>query len=182
MYLASSGASIGITALVLVLTVLLGVAFYFLIKLNVKKFHEENDNISDKTLSKSDIMHSIDAYIKKIGKFGDFSLIYFDIDNFTSMNDVFGREQCDEFLQQIATRLQKRFPYRTLISKYQNDEFLVFIKENLTYEQVCKVADAILGDVRAKMYVSTSESISLSASAGICLYPSCGKTADELLI
>ena len=169
------------TLIILLIVICAGVGFYFLIKYNLKKYNEENDNLNDKTVTKADMNKAIAAHIKKIGRFGDFSLIYLDIDNFTATNDVFGREQCDEFLQEICARFQKRFPYRTVISKYNNDEFLVFIKENLTYEQVCKVAEALLQDVKQKLYVSTTESISLSASAGICLYPSCGKNVDELL-
>lgn len=170
-----------ITLLVVLAAVGLGVIFYFLIKYNLKKYNDENENLNDKTVSKNDMNKSIAAHIKKVGRFGDFSLIYLDIDNFTSTNDVFGREQCDDFLQEICSRFQKRFPYRTVISKYNNDEFLILIKENLTYEQVCKVAEALLADVRAKLYVSTTESISLSASAGVALYPSCGTTLEALL-
>ena len=169
------------TLLIILIVIGAGVGFYFLIKYNLKKYYEENDNLNDKTVTKADMNKAIAAHIKKVGRFGDFSLIYLDIDNFTATNDVFGREQCDEFLQEICARFQKRFPYRTVISKYNNDEFLVFIKENLTYEQVCKVAEALLQDVKQKIYVSTTESISLSASAGICLYPSCGKTVEDLL-
>ncbi len=164
-----------------VITILLALAFYFLIKHNIKKLHEDGDVLNDKTVSKTDMKKSIASYIKKVGRFGDFSLIYIDIDNFSATNEVFGKEQCDEFLTEIANRFSKRYPYRTVISKYNNDEFLIFIKENLTYEQVCKVADTLLADVRQKLYVSTSESIVLTASAGICLYPSCGKDVDSLI-
>lgn len=175
------GQPIVMTFLISLAVIALGVICLLLIKYNVKKFHDENDNLTDKTLTKADMDKAISTYIKKVGKFGDFSLIYIDIDNFSSTNDIFGREQCDEFLVELASRFQKRYPYRTLISKYSNDEFLVFIKENLTYEQVCRVAENLLADVRQKLYVSTTESISLSASAGVCLYPSCGRTVDELL-
>ncbi|MGM9972175.1 MAG: EAL domain-containing protein [Anaeroplasmataceae bacterium] len=165
----------------IVVVILISVLIFFLIKYNVKRFKEENEVLNDKTISKNDMNKAIASYIKKVGKFGDFTLIYIDIDNFTNINEIFGREQCDEFLQELAHRFSKRLPYRTVISKYNNDEFLIFIKENLTYENACKIAEALLNDVKQKMFVSTSESIVLTASAGVCLYPSCGKTVPDLI-
>lgn len=159
----------------------LSVLTFFLIKYNVKRFKEENDILNDKTLSKNEMNKSISSYIKKVGRFGDFTLIYIDIDNFTSLNEIFGKEQCDEFLQEISQRFSKRLPYRTVISKYNNDEFLIFIKENLTYENACKITESLLSDVKQKLFVSTNESIVLTASAGVCLYPSCGKTLNDLI-
>ena len=181
MLLVSGGSALVVTLIAVLAVILLGLSFFFLIKYNYKKFHEESDNLTEQTITKAEMDKAISNYIKKVGRFGEFTLIYLDIDNFTSMNDIFGREQCQEFLTEIVSRFVKRFPYRTVISNYKNDEFLVFIKDNLTYEQVCKVTDQLLADVRAKLYVSTTDSISLTASAGICMYPSCGRTQEELI-
>lgn len=164
-----------------IIAIILGVGIFFLIKLNIKKLSEDNNVIDDKLVSKAEMDRSITSYIKKVGKFGDFSLIYIDIDNFTNTNELFGSEQCDEFLKEIAARFERRYPYRTVISRYKADEFLIFIKENLTYEQVCKVCENLLSDVRTKLFVSTDESIVLTASAGICLYPSCGRDTANLV-
>lgn len=172
---------IAITIFVVLGIILLSVLLFFLIKYNIKKFKEEVDTLNEKILSKSDINRSISSYIKKVGPFGDFTLIYIDIDNFGNLNDVFGHEQCDDFLYELSVRFTKRLPYHTVISKYNNDEFLIFIKENLSYENACKVCEQLLNDVKQKMYVSTTESVVLTASAGICLYPSCGKTLPDLI-
>ena len=181
MLLTSGGSALMVTLIAVLVVILLGVLFFFLIKYNYKKFHEESDNLTEQTITKAEMNRAISNYIKKVGRFGEFTLIYIDIDNFTSMNDIFGREQCQEFLTEIAQRFVKRFPYRTVISNYSNDEFMIFIKDNLTYEQVCKITDQLLADVRGKLYVSTRDSISLTASAGICMYPSCGRTTEELV-
>ena len=181
MLLTSGGNALMVTLIAVLVVILLGVLFFFLIKYNYKKFHEESDNLTEQTITKAEMNRAISNYIKKVGRFGEFTLIYIDIDNFTSMNDIFGREQCQEFLTEIAQRFVKRFPYRTVISNYSNDEFMIFIKDNLTYEQVCKITDQLLADVRGKLYVSTRDSISLTASAGICMYPSCGRTTEELV-
>jgi len=181
MLLVSGSSALMVTLIAVLAVILLGILFFFLIKYNYRKFHEESDNLTEQTITKAEMDKAISNYIKKVGRFGEFTLIYLDIDNFTSMNDIFGREQCQEFLTEIAQRFVKRFPYRTVISNYSNDEFMIFIKDNLTYEQVCKVTDQLLADVRVKLYVSTRDSISLTASAGICMYPSCGRSADELI-
>lgn len=181
MLLVSGGAALSVTLIALVVVIGLGVLFYFLIRYNFNKFHEETDNLTKQTITKAEMDKAITNHIKRVGRFGEFTLIYLDIDNFTSMNDIFGREQCQEFLTEIAGRFVKRFPYRTVISNFKDDEFMIFIKDNLTYEQVCKVCNQLLSDVRQKLFVSTTDSISLTASAGICMYPSCGRTHDELL-
>lgn len=181
MFMISKGVEITVTMLSIVVVILLGVMFYFLIKYNSKKYHDENDNISNDTVPKALLERSISRYIKKVGKFGEFTLINVDIDNFTSLIDTFGEDMCKNFLTEIASRFKKRFPYRTLISNYKEDEFVIFIKDNLTYEQVVKICGLLLSDVKQKLYISTDESISLTASIGICMYPSCGRTVNELI-
>ena len=97
-----------VSIIVIIAVIALGVGIFFLIKYNSKKLREADENLTDKTLSKADMNKSIASYIKKVGRFGDFSLIYIDIDNFSNTNDLFGKEQCDEFLTEIANRFSKR--------------------------------------------------------------------------
>ncbi len=181
MLMISKGAEVTVTLISVLVVILLGVLFYFLIKYNAKKYHDENDNISNDTVPKALLDRSISRYIKKVGKFGEFTLINVDIDNFTSMIDTFGEDICKNFLTEIASRFKKRLPYRTIISNYKDDEFVIFIKDNLTYEQVVKICGLLLSDVKQKLYFSTDESVSLTASIGICMYPSCGRSVSELM-
>ncbi len=181
MLMISKGAEVTVTLISVLVVILLGVLFYFLIKYNAKKYHDENDNISNDTVPKALLDRSISRYIKKVGKFGEFTLINVDIDNFTSMIDTFGEDICKNFLTEIASRFKKRLPYRTIISNYKDDEFVIFIKDNLTYEQVVKICGLLLSDVKQKLYFSTDESVSLAASIGICMYPSCGRSVSELM-
>ncbi len=169
------------TIIALVITIVLCLVIYKLIKINYRKYKEENDTITESALSKVGMNKAIDAYIKRVGNFGNFSMIYLDIDNFTSTNDIFGREQCDEFLVQITNRIIKRLPFKALVSKYNNDEFLILIKEAFNYDQVVKISEALLKEIRQKIHVTSYESITLTASSGVVLYPSCGTKTDELI-
>lgn len=169
------------TAVAVLVTIGLCFLLYKLILVNIRKYHEENDIITENALSKTGMNKAIETYIKKVGNFGNFSMIYIDLDNFTNTNDIFGKEQCDEFLVEITNRIIKKLPFKAQVSKYNNDEFLILIKEAFTYDQVVKISDALLKEIRQKINVSSYETITITASAGIVLYPSCGNKLDNLL-
>ena len=142
MFLAMDPASSAfITAIILVITILLGVAVWFAIKKNIQHFKEEDDIIVENAITTSQMMQSITKHIKKVGNFGASTLMYIDIDAFHELNDLFGEKACDAILREVATRIIRVLPYKSTITRFRNDEFLVFIRDEDNpgrIEKVCR--------------------------------------------
>ncbi len=165
----------------LIITLLLSYLFYRLIKANLIKLKEEAESLTESTLSKIEMRESIEYYIGKIGGFGVFSLLFFDIDNFTALNDLFGKEKCDNILAELANRIVKTLPYRASLARLQKDEFLIFIKDEYSADDLQDIAQKLLETVREPFTVLRDEEINLTASVGMATYPTSGQTYKELL-
>ena len=170
-----------LTFVALGIIILLGIIFYFLIKRNIKKDKEAHDVIIDEALSKKQMESSIKSYIKKIDKFGALTLLYVDIDGFTEISEIFGKETCDELLKEVAGRLLRVIPSKSSLCRYKGDEFLIFIKDEDNKQRIEKIAYQINDILTNPFLLFNDETISLTASIGICSYPRAGTTLQELL-
>lgn len=55
------------------------------------------------------------------------SLIFIDLDHFKEINDSFGHSMGDQFLKQIAQKLQSLFRATDLLARYAGDEFVAIL-------------------------------------------------------
>ncbi len=180
MFLMDNGAAILLSLVFILLTVGLSVLFFFLIKRNIKKEKEEREVIVENAVTKRYMEDSIKQYIKKVDRFGALTLMYVDIDGFGDLNEVFGREACDQILKEMASRILRALPYKASLCKYENDEFLIFIKDEDNKSRSEKLANKINEIISNPYQVLVGETISLSASIGIVSYPVAGSTFEDL--
>lgn len=176
-----NGASILITCIVVVLTIGLGILIYIAIRKNLKHFKEEDEIIVENAVTKSQMIQSVQKHIKKVGNFGAATFLYIDIDSFHDLNDLFGTKACDEILKEMAVRILKVLPYKASLARYQNDEFLVFIKDEDNQSRNEKLCKKILDIMHAPFQVLIGEKINVTASIGICTFPQAGSTFTELI-
>ena len=170
-----------LTAIVVIITVLLGIGVWFAIKKNLQHFKEEDDIIVENAITKSQMLQSISKHIKRVGNFGASTLMYVDIDAFHDLNDLFGEKACDAILREVATRIIRVLPYKSTITRYRNDEFLIFIRDEDNLPRIEKLCRKILDIINLPYQVLIGESINLTASIGVCTYPTAGYTVNELL-
>ena len=130
MFLMDNGAAVLLTIVFFLLTIGLSVLVLFFIRRNIKKEKEAHEVIVENAITKRNMEDSIKQYIKKVDRFGALTLMYVDIDGFGDLNEVFGRETCDQILKEMASRLLRMLPYKASLCRYQNDEFLIFIKDD----------------------------------------------------
>ena len=135
-----SGAAILLTFLFILLTIGLGTLLFFLIRRNIKREKEEHEVIIENAVTKRYMEDSIKQYIKKVDRFGALTLMYIDIDGFGDLNEVFGKEACDQVLKEMAARILRVIPYKASLCKYQNDEYLIFIKDEDNKSRAEKLA------------------------------------------
>ena len=175
-----SGAAILLTFIFVLLTIGMGAILFFLIRRNVRREKEEHEVIIENAVTKRYMEDSIKQYIKKVDRFGALTLMYVDIDGFGDLNEVFGKEACDQVLKEMAARILRVIPYKASLCKYDNDEYLIFIKDEDNKSRAEKLA-ARLNEVISNPYqILVGETISISASIGIVNYPNAGSNFDEL--
>ena len=113
-----------------------------------------------------------------------FSLLMVDLDRFKLVNDSFGHEAGNAFLQSIAKAMIEVLRDSDAVFRYGGDEFVVLLPRT-DAEHVGPIADRIRG-VFARVAGPTSEirskGIHVDASAGVATYPSDGTTAEDILL
>ena len=183
MFLASSdpGVALLLTLVAIAITVGLGFVFAYFIKRNVEHFKEEDEVIADNVVPKTQLIKEINKYIKKIGSFGAATLIYLDIDDFTDINEIFGRKAGDEILRNVAVRILRTLPYRASLCRYQNDEFLIFIKNEDNRDAIERLCNTMLEEVSKPIPIHLGDTINLTASVGVCFFPQAGTEWKELI-
>lgn len=182
MFLAIDNAtSVLLTCLILIVMVLISIGLYFAIKKNLKHFKEEDDIIVENAIPTTQMLQSINKHIKKVGNFGAATLMYVDIDDFHDLNELFGTKAGDAILREVATRLIRILPYKSTITRYRNDEFLIFIRDEDNSARIEKLCKKMLDIINLPYQVLVGESINLTASIGVCTFPTAGHSVNELL-
>ncbi len=107
------------------------------------------------------------------------AFIIIDVDNFKSVNDRIGHLFGDIVLTQLAEKLTSIFRKVDIIGRLGGDEFYVFVENYSTLDVVYKKAKQICKSFN-RTFNEGGESVTISASVGIALYPRHGTTFKEL--
>jgi diguanylate cyclase (GGDEF)-like protein len=108
------------------------------------------------------------------------AVLFFDLDNFKFVNDVFGHDAGDNLLKLVAERLRQGVRQEDTVARLGGDEFVVLLAEPTDEQEAQGIMQRMIDDVRQPMLVSGQE-FRPSASGGMALFPRDGKTARELL-
>ncbi|MBO6810445.1 MULTISPECIES: putative bifunctional diguanylate cyclase/phosphodiesterase [Marinobacter] len=109
------------------------------------------------------------------------SLIVCGIDDFKSVNEQCGFRSGDLILQTVADRLTNKLDNaRFTIARLGSDQFVIVQKGLRDGFQAADTAERILACISAPMLVE-DQSISMTATMGVALYPSDTNQADRLL-
>ncbi|QAT41798.1 transporter substrate-binding domain-containing diguanylate cyclase [Aminipila luticellarii] len=94
------------------------------------------------------------------------ALIILDTDDFKRANDTHGHFYGDEVLKSIALKLTKLFRTEDLVGRLGGDEFIIFMKNAGSFENVEKKAKQICNSL-----VFEKDSLVTTCSAGIAIVP-----------
>ena len=106
------------------------------------------------------------------------ALFMIDADNFKKLNDTYGHQAGDEFLVRFAKELKNCFDDGGIAGRIGGDEFFALIPDVPDVESVQASAEELLNNVR-KVCGEYAE-LGLSASIGIGLYPTNGRSIGQL--
>jgi diguanylate cyclase (GGDEF)-like protein len=109
-----------------------------------------------------------------------FGLIYIDLDHFKQINDVYGHQVGDLFLQEVAFRMKRQLRGHDLLARLGGDEFAVLVPKVRSRAEVGEIAQRLERSMD-EPFVIEGHTVRGSASLGIALYPEDGSTNDTLL-
>ncbi len=132
--------------------------------LNRRRFHEELENCL--------------AQVRRYGNNG--AVLFLDVDNFKYINDTLGHQAGDKLLVDLATLLRKRMRKTDTLARLGGDEFAIILT-HVDTDQAQSIAGNILESVRNNIIVDKRQSLSITVSIGITLFPEHGDDADTLL-
>lgn len=107
-------------------------------------------------------------------------VLFVDLDHFKPINDTFGHAAGDAVLVELARRLKMCLRESDTVARLGGDEFVVLLCNLRSTEDTAVVAERIL-DACARPFVVGESMFQISASLGVSIWPTDGKTVDELL-
>lgn len=96
--------------------------------------------------------------------------IYIDVDNFKSVNDIYGHSTGDELLVYIAVLLKRYFPEHIIV-RMGGDEFVVLCGDDITEESIEQNVNELQGAIAEGGFDTNITSL-ISLSIGITYHQS----------
>ncbi len=107
-------------------------------------------------------------------------VMYFDIDNFKSVNDTFGHIVGDQVLVHVANLLVEFGEEENLVTRISSDEFVVFCSKSYSKADIEVYAEKIVRELKKGLKINESN-LRLSMSIGISHYPEDGDNVHLLV-
>jgi diguanylate cyclase (GGDEF)-like protein len=123
----------------------------------------------------------LDAQIEEAReKAGVFGLIFIDLDEFKQVNDIYGHQAGDTYLQEVALRMKRQLRSRDMLARLGGDEFAVLVPMVRNRAEADEIAQR-LERCFDEPFIIEGNILHGSASVGVALYPEDGVTRDSLL-
>ena len=107
------------------------------------------------------------------------ALLFVDLDKFKPINDTWGHAVGDQLLQAVARRLTGRLRDADTVGRIGGDEFVILLHQVGDAGYAAQVADELRLSL-AQPFVLAGQTLTLSASIGVALFPDHGQDAIEL--
>jgi diguanylate cyclase (GGDEF)-like protein/PAS domain S-box-containing protein len=108
------------------------------------------------------------------------ALLFFDLDEFKYINDTFGHRAGDAMLIRVAGEVASQVRRNEILSRLGGDEFAILVPE--ISDNVLRVlAERIVRSIAGVKFEFENQSLRLTTSLGIAVYPDHAETAEELI-
>lgn len=146
-------------------------------KLEYQATHDSLTGLPNRVLMLDRLQHALE-YAKRHQSL--FAILFFDLNRFKLINDSLGHAAGDELLKCVAKRLGFMLRKTDTLSRIGGDEFIVIVS-NLKQELDAGTIANHLLDAFKDNFDILGQSLSVSSSIGISVYPRDGTTIGELL-
>ncbi|MES2032305.1 MAG: EAL domain-containing protein [Pseudomonadota bacterium] len=107
------------------------------------------------------------------------ALIFLDLDHFKDVNDTLGHAVGDELLVAVTQRLHRHIRPGDILGRQGGDEFIVLMP-NCIVADASRIASRLTEALSVPLQLSSNQ-VSISASAGISMFPDNARDLDSLL-
>jgi diguanylate cyclase (GGDEF)-like protein len=114
------------------------------------------------------------------GSGGVFGFIFIDLDRFKEINDQYGHQAGDVYLQEVAQRMKRQLRPGDMLARLGGDEFAVIVQSVRNRTEVQEIAGRLEHCFDESFAVEGGQ-IFGSASVGIAIYPEDATNRDGLL-
>ena len=139
--------------------------------------HDELTGLINRSNLRDKAQQALSRAARKQSRCG---LLLIDIDNFKHINDTIGHGCGDDILCQIADRLRKLLRDGDLCCRLGGDEFAIFMEDIDDITGIATLAERVLQSLQQDLQVDR-QSVHLTVSTGISLFPDDGKDIETLI-
>ncbi len=146
-------------------------------QLRHQAYHDSLTNLPNRKLFSDRLIQSLEwaAINNQI-----LAVLFIDLDGFKQINDTLGHDSGDLLLKEVARRLIACLRGSDTVARLGGDEFTVILPAIPREQDVASVADKIMSTL-GEPFAIAGDSIHVTASIGISLYPFNGEDADTLI-
>lgn len=108
------------------------------------------------------------------------AVVYLDLDGFKQINDTMGHSAGDTLLTTVAERLTATVREEDTVARLGGDEFAISLWHVSGIDDAAAVALKVIESL-SRPYVLDGHPASITASAGVSIYPAHGEDADTLM-
>jgi diguanylate cyclase (GGDEF)-like protein len=108
------------------------------------------------------------------------AIFMLDIDRFKEINDTYGHTHGDALLLAVGKRLLSSVRETDTVARIGGDEFVIIMPDFKTLEDVTRCGQEIVEKTSTPVPID-DDSISITLSIGLCIYPDCGLDEEQLL-
>jgi len=106
--------------------------------------------------------------------------VYLDLDGFKQINDTLGHGTGDVLLKMVGGRMVAAVREEDTVARLGGDEFMIVLWHVSGADDAARVALKVIGAV-SQPYDIEGHTVSITASAGVGIYPVHGEDADTLM-
>jgi|WetSurSiteA1Bulk_404760.scaffolds.fasta_scaffold00165_11 diguanylate cyclase (GGDEF)-like protein/PAS domain S-box-containing protein len=141
-------------------------------------FYDQLTNLPNRRLLNERLQHCMHIGQRE-GK--QLAVLMLDLDRFKAVNDSLGHSAGDELLRQVAARIKAQLRKIDTPARLGGDEFVVLLPDINQYEDVERVALAIINELNQPFWLRENHKVNIGTSIGISFYPQHSNKPEILL-
>lgn len=140
-------------------------------------FHDPLTGLPNRVLFNERLEHGL-AQAKRHG--WTLAVMFLDLDNFKSINDLYGHDAGDSVLRIISQRLKETMRVDDTVCRHGGDEFLYLLVEIQDKRAIISLVEKIIKAIQEPCDLGTLNLV-INPSIGLSIFPSDGESADILI-
>jgi diguanylate cyclase (GGDEF)-like protein/PAS domain S-box-containing protein len=146
-------------------------------RLNYLASHDLLTGLPNRSLLLDRISHAMGIAKRNNKKLG---ILFIDLDDFKSVNDIFGHDQGDQLLKKIANSIKSSIRDSDTEARIGGDEFVILVENLNQPSELTKIAESLIKNITTTIAVDEIE-VTISASVGISVFPDDSEDSETLI-